>query len=196
MRLVDEHVDVVIEVGVLLDALELVDHRDDQAPSIGSEQLSQHFLRASAPDGDVLLLHLAQQPLHPTCELAFQLRAVNYDHDRRVAETLLCFQYQAGGREQCEGLAGPLGVPDEAASLPRLGTPLDDAVYGAALVLAQYGLARLAILHVEEDPVAQDAQKVRRLGRRTERRTGSFLPGTPSTAPCTGEIMFQVTPYQ
>ena len=154
MRLVDEHVDVIAGVGVLLDALELVDHRDDQPPPIGGQQFSQLGSGVRAPDGDVLLLHLAEQPLDPARKLALQLRAVHDDDHRRRAELVLAFQNQTGGGEEREGLAGPLGVPDEAPVLHRLGASLDDAVHGTALMLAQHGLPRLAVLDVEEYPVA------------------------------------------
>ena len=37
VRLIYEHVDVVASASALLDALELVDHRDDQPSPIGSQ---------------------------------------------------------------------------------------------------------------------------------------------------------------
>ena len=54
--------------------------------------------------------------------------------DRRTYAATL--QDQAGGGKQGEGLASPLGVPDEAPALPGLGAAFDDAVHCPALVLA------------------------------------------------------------
>ena len=84
------------------------------------------------------------------------------------------------GSEQGEGLAGPLGVPDEAATFRWLGAAFHDAVNGAALMLAQHRLAGLSILDVEEDPVPHSAQEVGGLKERLDGEPvaflGAFLP--------------------
>ncbi|MCY1308567.1 hypothetical protein D9M70_585850 [compost metagenome] len=56
---IDEHVDVVAQATVSLDGLELVDHRDDQAPEVGVQQSLQFGLVVGPLNRDVLLLHLA-----------------------------------------------------------------------------------------------------------------------------------------
>ena len=119
--------------------------------------------------GDVLLLHLAEQPLDPALQLAFELGAVDDEDHRRVLEALLVFEDQPRGGEQREGLARALRVPDQAARLGRIGAALDDRVDGAALVLAQHGLPRLAVLDVEQNPVLQRAQEVGALEERLHR---------------------------
>ena len=59
VRLVDEHVDIVAGIGVLLDTLELVDHRKDQAALVGLKQFTKFGLGAGTPHCNILLLHLA-----------------------------------------------------------------------------------------------------------------------------------------
>ena len=75
-----------------------MNHRNDQAAKIGVEQLLQFRLGVGALDRDVLLLHLAEQPLDPALELSFQLGAVDHEDHRRVLEPLLFFQDQLGRR--------------------------------------------------------------------------------------------------
>ena len=139
------------------------------------EQLLQLGLGVRAPDRDVLLLHLAEQPVDPALELAFELGAVDDQDDGRVLEALLVLEDQAGGGEQSEGLARALRVPDEAALLVRVRAARDDLVDGDALMLAQDGLPRLAVLDVEEDPVLQRAQEVGRLEERLHREAVGLL---------------------
>ena len=186
VRLVDEHVDVVTSVGILLQPFELVDHGQDQPALVGSEQLPELGLGTRTPDRNVLLLHLAQQPLDPALELSFQFHPVHHhDHCRR-AELLLSFQDQARCGEQREGLAGALRMPDESPLLRRLQAALDDAVDCAALVLAQHAFPGLSVFDVKEDPVAQRAQKIGRLEERLDgesiARLRMFLPACHEAA--------------
>ena len=175
MRLVDEHVDVVAGVGVLLDALELVDHGQDESTLVRFQQLAKFGPGARTPDRDVLLLHLAEQPFDPTPELSFELHPV-HDHDYRGGtEPILSFEDQASGGQQREGLAGALRVPDEPAPLRMRGATLDDAVDRAALVLAEHGFSRLAVLDVKENPVPQGAKEVVRLEERLDREPVALL---------------------
>jgi len=51
-------------------------------------------------------------------------------------------------------------MPDEPTLLGFVLTPLDDLVDSNTLVLTQDGFPRLAVLDVEQDPVAERAQKV------------------------------------
>ena len=134
------------------------------------------FLVVRAPHRDLLLLHLAEQPLDPSLELSFEFRAVHYHDHRRIAELLLAFQDQPRGSEQGEGLAGALRVPDQPAPLLGLGATLDDQVDGVALVLAQHRLPCLTVFDVEQDPVAQRAQEVGRLEERLNREAVALLP--------------------
>ena len=60
-------------------------------------------------------------------------------------------------------------MPDEAAPPGRLRASRHDALHGAALVLAQHGFAGLAVLDVEENPVAQRAQEIGGLEKRLHR---------------------------
>ena len=186
VRLVDEHVDAAARVGVPVEVLKLVDQRQDQAALVGGEQLAQRLPGVRAPHRYLLLLHLAEQPLHPLLELAFELGAVHHHDHGRVAEPLGALQDQPRGGEQGKGLARPLRVPDQAAPLGRLGAPFDDALHGAALVLAQHRLARFAVLHVEQNPVAQGAQEAGRLEERLHREAvvvaGPLLPARQVTA--------------
>ena len=77
--------------------LELVDHRDDQATEVGLEQVLQLGLGVGPPDRDILGLHLAEQPVDPTLELAFQLGAVDHQDDGGVLEPLLVLEDQPRG---------------------------------------------------------------------------------------------------
>ena len=65
MRFVDEDVDVVPRVRVLIDPLEFVDHRNDQATLVGLQLILNLALGVRSPHRDVLLLHLAEQLLDP-----------------------------------------------------------------------------------------------------------------------------------
>src|SRR6266498_4132682 len=75
---------------------------------------------------NVLLLHLAEQTLHPALELSLQLGAVNNQHHRRVAEAVFVFEDQPGGGQQGEGLARTLRMPHQAARLLRVGATRQD----------------------------------------------------------------------
>ena len=82
VRLVDEHVDGVAGIGVRLDALELVDHGQDQAAPVGLEQGLEVGSGIRPPDRNVLVLHVAEQAFHPVLELPFELRSIHH-HDHR-----------------------------------------------------------------------------------------------------------------
>ena len=81
------------------------------------EQLLQLGLRVRPPHRDVLLLHLAEQPLDPALQLPFELGAVDDQDHGRVLEPLLLLEDQPRRGQQGEGLARALRVPDEAALL-------------------------------------------------------------------------------
>ena len=188
VRLVDEHVDVVAGIGVLLDALELMDHGENQAALVGSKQIPEFALGVRTPDWNILLLHLAEQPLDPALELSFKLRPVHDHDDRRRAEPVLALQDQARGSEQRKGFAGTLRMPDQPATSRRLLATLDDAVDRAALMLPEHRLSGFTVFDVEEDPVSQRAQKI---GRLEERLDGEpiallwlFLPAGHVPARC------------
>ena len=196
MRLVDEDVDVVAGVRVLIDPLELVDHRQDQTALVGLEQVLDLRLGVRPPDRDVLLLHLAEQLLDPALELPFELGAVDDEDDGRVLEALLVFEDQPRGGQQGEGLARALRVPDEPALLCRVLAARDDLVDGDTLVLAQHRFPRFAVLDVEQDPVLQRAQEVGRLEEGLDRELVGFVGLLlPARHERDGEA-FQVTPYQ
>src|SRR5579884_2150948 len=68
-------------------------------------------------------------------------------------------------------------MPDKAAGRRRVGAAPDDLVDRAALVFAQHGLPRLAVLNIEEDPVLQGAEKVGRLEERLDREAVLLIWG-------------------
>ena len=110
--------------------------------------------RRSAPEptrqtGTSCCCILAKQSLDPALELALELDAVNHDDHSGVAETLFPFKDQARRGQKREGLSRTLRVPDQPAALRRLHAAGDDAVDGAALVLAQHGFPDLAIFDME-----------------------------------------------
>ena len=169
MRLVDEDEVVGAGIRVLLHLLELVDHGEDQAPPVLAQQIAQVLDGPGPRDRDVLLLHLAEQPIHPAAQLPFEFRPVHDDDHRGFPEAFPRIgQDQPGGGQQREGLAGTLGVPDQAAFPVRVGAALDDPFRRLPLVLAQHGLPGLAVLDIEEDPVPQRAQELRRLEERLD----------------------------
>ena len=153
MCLVDEHVDVVPGIGILLDALELVNHRKDQAALAGFKQIPKFGFGTGPPDRDILLLHLAEQPLDPTLELSLKLGPVHDHHDRRRMKLFIALKDQSRGREQRKGLAGTLRMPDEPAALRRLGAAFHNTVDRTTLMLPEHRLSRLTVLDVEENPV-------------------------------------------
>lgn len=140
-------------VEIRLDRLELVDHRDHQAAKIRIENFLQFGLGVGAPGRDILLLHFAEQALDPALQLPFKLGAIDDEDHRRVLKLILPFEDQLGGGEQREGLTGALRVPDEAARLLRVSAARNDCVDGPALMLAQNGLSRLAVFHIEQNPM-------------------------------------------
>ena len=144
-------------VGVLLNALEFVDHGQDQAAFVGFEHVSEGVFGVCAPHGNVLLLHFAEQAFNPFLELAFEFSAIYDDHHGWRVEPILVFQNQACGGEQGKGFAGSLGVPYQPATPGWFGAAFDDAVDCAALMLAQYSLSRLAVFDIEKYPVSQGA---------------------------------------
>ena len=186
VRLVDEHEDVVACVGVLLDALELVDHGQDQAAPVGREQIPQGGPGMRMLDRDILLLHLAEQPFDPAPELSFQIGTVHDDDHRRRVEVVFAFQDQARRGQQRKRLAGALRMPDQPAAFGRRGAAFHDAVHRAALMLAQHRLPRLAVLDVEQNPVPQRPQKRGRLEERLDREpiavVRAFLPARHEAA--------------
>ena len=188
MCLVDEYVHVVAGIGVFLQSLEFVDHGQDQAALVGFEHLSQGGLGVGTPYGDVLLLHLAEQAFNPALELPFEFRPVHYYYHGRCAELVLAFQDQTSGREQGEGLARALGMPYKSALFRWLGAALDDAVHGSALVLAQHGFLRLAVLRRKTGSSRAASAGSRSARRTTGRRSNSFPLAAPSTAPWTGAL--------
>ena len=152
-----------------------MDHGDDQAAEVGIQQGLQIGLVVGPLDRNVLLLHLAQQALDPALQLAFQFGAVHHQDHRRMSEARLVLQDQPRGRQQGEGLAGTLGMPDQSACLGRIGAAVQDRVDGSLLMLTQHRLARLAILHVEKDPVLQGTQKFGRLEEGLHGEAVAFL---------------------
>ena len=165
----------VAGIGVGLDALELVDHGQDQTARISFEKGLEVGSGIRAPDRDVLVLHLAKQSFDPVLELPLELRSIHHHEHRWRTERVFLFQDEAGGGKQGEGFAGPLGVPDKAALLDRIRASRHDAFHGPALVLAQHGFAGLAILDVEENPVTQRAQEIGRLEKRLHREPVALL---------------------
>ena len=83
VRLVDEHVDGVAGIGVRLDALELVDHGQDEAAPVGFEQGLEVGSGIRSPDRNVLVLHVAEQPFDPVLELPLQFRSIHHHEHRR-----------------------------------------------------------------------------------------------------------------
>ena len=69
-----------------------------QAAEVGVEQLLQFGLAVSPLDGDVLLLHLAEQPLDPALELSLQFGAIDDENHGAVSESRLVFKDLAGQR--------------------------------------------------------------------------------------------------
>ena len=94
-----------------------MNHRDDQAAKIRLQQLAEPCLAVGVFNLDVLGGELAEQPVHPGDELAFQFVAVNDENDGGFAENILPLQNQARGDDHGERLARPLRVPDEAGPL-------------------------------------------------------------------------------
>ena len=169
VRLVYKDEGVRAGVGVPVHLVELVDHREDEPPSVGLQVAAQVVDRVRAGDRDVPLLHLAEQPIHPSPQLPLEFPPVHDHDDGRLREAAFpVFQDQPGGGQQREGLAGALRVPDETAGLAGIGAAIDDPVGGAPLVLTEDGLPRFAVLHIEEDPVAQGPQEVGRLEERLD----------------------------
>ena len=62
------------------DIFELMDHRHDQATEIPIEQPLKVRFTERTLDGDIELLHLAEEPVNPSFKLTLQLHAVD-DHD-------------------------------------------------------------------------------------------------------------------
>ncbi len=92
--------------------------------------------------------------------MAFKLGAIHHQDDGGILEARLVLKNQACCGKQGEGLSGALCVPDEPALLGLVLASLDDLVDGNALVLAQDGFPRLAVLDIEQDPVAKRAKEI------------------------------------
>ena len=87
-------------VGVLLNALELVDHGYDQASTVALQQVAKLRARVGTRNGDVLLLHFTQQPIYPPTQLPLKLCTIHHYDDRRRAELRLALQNQTCRSEQ------------------------------------------------------------------------------------------------
>ena len=120
MCFIDEDVDVVAGVGVFLDTLELMDHGDDEASPVALQQVAKTRARFGTPNRDVLLLHLAEQSVHPTAQLSLEFGTVHNNDYCGSAELRLTLQNETCRREKRERLSRPLGVPDQPALLVRL----------------------------------------------------------------------------
>ena len=132
-------------------ALELVDHRDDQAAPVGLEQFLEVFLALGHGDlAEADRLQVAE-------ELGFQLVAVHDHEDGRVLEGRV-FDQPLGDRDHRVGLARSLGVPDQAPPLAGVLGPLDGPLDGSHLVRPQDGLGKLLVLAGEEDEVGDDPE--------------------------------------
>ncbi len=182
VRLVNEHEDIRPGAAVLPDRLELVDHRDDEPTEVPIQQLLQLRLRVRTGHGDVLLLHFAEQALYPTFELAFKLGSIDDQHYRSVVEPGLVLEDQPRRGQQRECLARPLRVPDEATGLLRVRAPLDDRLDRPSLVLSEDRLSRLAVLHIEQDPLLERSQELGRLEETLHCELVGFL--WPLLPPC------------
>ena len=136
MSLVNEYINVITGVHVPFDAFKLVDHGQNQATFVGFEQIPKVGLRVRAPHRDILLLHLAEQPLNPAVDLPFKFRSIHDHHDRWLTELVFAFHNQARGDKERKGLTGTLRMPDKPTPFRRLRATLDDAVHRPALMLA------------------------------------------------------------
>jgi hypothetical protein len=71
-------------------------------------------------------------------------------------------------------------MPSYAAILGRIGASLDDSVDGAALMLAQHGFLRLAVLDVEQNPVLEGAEEIGAFEERLHREARASALPAPS----------------
>jgi hypothetical protein len=117
------------------------------------EQALQLGLGIGAFGRDVEGLHFAQQALDPALELAIEFGPVHNQDHGRVVEARFLLQDEPGGRQQRKGLARALCMPNKPALPFAIATARYDGIDCPALMLPQHGFFRLAVLHIEENPV-------------------------------------------
>ena len=153
VRLVHQHDNVGARTHVGVDAVELVNHRDDQPAVVGAQDAAQVLLALGHLHGaDAVGRDVAE-------ELRLQLVAV-HQHDHRGLLLALHVAEQLGrDGNHGQGLAAALGVPDEAPALGRMPHPLDDLLDRARLVLAQDDFRQLVVFGQEDDVVVQHLEE-------------------------------------
>ena len=160
-----------------------MDHGQNQAAFVGFEQIPKVGLGVRAPDRDILLLHLAEQPLDPAFDLSFKFRSIHDHHDRRLTEPVLAFHDQARGDKERKRLTGTLRMPDKptpfrpSQSNARQCDPPPGAGVGVTRISASPRLRRKTVSSLAEYAENRSARK------RTGRQTGNSPPGALSIVP-------------
>ena len=146
---IDEDDDVLALVDVCGHSVELVDHRDDQAPAVPLEQFPE--VAFACHDLDLPDAYRFEVPV----QLAFQFVPVYEHDDGRVLEDRV-FQDLLGGDDHGVGLAGTLGVPDQTAFLVGIRCPLDEFSDRPHLVGSEDDLLEFVVLPGEEDIIGEE----------------------------------------
>ena len=154
VRLVDQDIDVRAGIDIGRHIAELVDHGDDDAPVVVTQKLVE-------PGNAGGMFQIAQPQRSKIFEhLVFQLVPVDHQEDGRLLR-LRRTKEQLRRLDHGEGLAAPLGMPDETASASRIEGASDHLLHRAGLVLAQDVFVQLLVLLGKEDVLLQEVEHLR-----------------------------------
>jgi len=133
---------------------ELVNHRHNDAPVVIFQQLVE-------PGDAPSVLQIAQTERGEVLEhLVFQLVAVDHQEDGRLVR-LGCPKKLFSRLDHGEGLAAPLGVPDEAPFTHGIKGAAHGRLHRAGLMLAQDLFVQLLVLLGKDDILFQEGQHLR-----------------------------------